>query len=344
MQGLLTQLPVWVLFLILPAGFFLLFLLKKALLKILIRWSAKSENQWDDLVVHALNYPMTLVLLAFLIGLLPVLFSWPDRWNELLHLATKLLAILAVALFIQKLLISLHHRYVATRESLKTYSGLLKVVISVGVYAIFLLIFLDTAGISITPLIASLGVGSVAVALALQDTLSNLFSGFYMVVDQPVRVGDYVEIESGQAGSVEAIGWRSVRLRTLAGNVVIVPNSKMAGSLIVNYRLPQPDMAITVPVGVSYNSDLERVERTSIEVGRDVMKGTVGGVPGHEPLVLFKEFGESSLNFNVILRIRTVEEKALVVHAFIKKLHQRFQKEGIVIPYPTQTIHLKQEP
>ncbi len=142
-----------------------------------------------------IKVPLSLLVLAILIGSVPSFFSLPDRWIQISALCAKLLVVVALAILAHRLLMLLHGRYIDSRGSFKTYSGLSKVLISVGVYSLFLLIFLDTAGISITPLIASLGVGGIAVALALQDTLANLFSGFYMVVDQPIRVGYYIELE-----------------------------------------------------------------------------------------------------------------------------------------------------
>ncbi|MBI2082043.1 MAG: mechanosensitive ion channel [Deltaproteobacteria bacterium] len=337
------DLPQWGSLLIIPAGAVVLFLLKKFIFRLLRKWTERTEGKWDDLIVEALDRPVTLFLLAGVVGLLPPFLSLSDNWQRTIGLLARLLAIFGFALFIQKILLELHRRYVSNHESFKNYSSLIRVFITIGVYALFLLIFLDTAGISITPIIASLGVGSIAIALALQDALANLFSGFYILIDKPVRVGDFVKLESGDCGYVESIGWRGVRIRLLPNNIVVIPNSKLSGSVITNYHYPDKEMAFTVDVGVDYSSSLEKVETVTVEIARDVMKSVTGGIPGFEPVVRFHTFGDSSINFSVALRAREYTDQFLLKHEFIKRLHQRYQKEGISIPFPVRTVYLQKE-
>ncbi len=117
------------------------------------------------------------------------------------------------------------------------------------------LVLLGGLGISITPLLTALGVGGLAVALALQDTLSNFFAGIHLLIEQPVRVGDFIKLESGQEGYVADIGWRTTRIRMLPNNMVILPNSKLTQSILTNYYLPEPRMAVLLPISVSYKAD-----------------------------------------------------------------------------------------
>ncbi|MBI4373890.1 MAG: mechanosensitive ion channel family protein [Deltaproteobacteria bacterium] len=267
------------------------------------------------------------------------------QWSHspLIPFLVKLFAILTAALLVRKFLLVLHARYVETHASLKNYSGLIRVFVSAGTYVLFLLIFLDTAGISITPIIASLGVGGIAVALAFQETLSNLFAGFYMLIDKPIRVGDFVKLESGDSGYVESIGWRCIRIRMLPNNLIIIPNTKLAGSVITNYHYPDKEMAFLVEVGVDYSSSLEKVEAATLEVASDVLKSVSGGVPDFTPMVRFHTFADSSINFTVVLRAREYTDQFLLKHEFIKRLHQRYRKEGIVIPFPVRTVYLQKE-
>jgi small-conductance mechanosensitive channel len=186
-------------------------------------------------------------------------------------------------------------------------------------------------------LLTALGVGGLAVALALQDTLSNLFAGFYLTVARQIRLGDYVKLDTGQEGYVEDIGWRATMIRLLPNNMVIVPNNKISQAIITNYNLPSRDLAVLVEVGVSYDSDLERVERVTIEVGREIMKSVTGGVPDFEPFIRYHTLGEYSINFTVILRAKEFVDQYLVKHQFVKRLVDRYRKEGITIPFPTHT-------
>ena len=206
------------------------------------------------------------------------------------------------------------------------------------VFALGALVILNGLGLSIAPMIAALGVGGIAVALALQEPLANFFAGVFITLAGQIRLGDYVKLDSGQEGYVVDFSWRSTRLRMLANNLVIVPNSKLAQAIVVNHHLPSEDLAVLVEVGVDYASDLAHVERVVTEVGREVMSEVAGGVADFEPFIRFHTFGESSIDFSVILRGREFVDQFLIKHEFVKRLHTRFDREGIVIPFPIRTI------
>jgi small-conductance mechanosensitive channel len=201
-----------------------------------------------------------------------------------------------------------------------------------------LLVVLNGLGLSITPMLTALGVGGLAVALALQEPLANFFAGLFLTLAGQIRVGDYVKLDSGQEGYVIDFGWRSTRLRMLANNLVVVPNSKLSQAIVVNHHLPSQDLAVLVEVGVDYASDLEHVERVVTDVGREVMTSVPGGVAEFEPFIRYHTFGDSSIDFSVILRGREFVDQYLIKHEFIKRLHARFDREGIVIPFPIRTL------
>ena len=200
------------------------------------------------------------------------------------------------------------------------------------------LVILNGLGLSITPMLTALGVGGLAVALALQEPLANFFAGLFITLSGQIRLGDYVKLDSGQEGYVADFSWRSTRLRMLPNNLVVVPNAKLAQAIVINHNLPSHDLAVLVEVGVDYASDLAHVERVVSEVGRDVMAGVPGGVAGFEPFIRYHTFGESSIDFTVILRAKEFVDQYLVKHEFIKRLHARFTQEGIVIPFPIRTL------
>jgi small-conductance mechanosensitive channel len=202
------------------------------------------------------------------------------------------------------------------------------------------MVFLDSIGISITPLIASLGIGTAAVALALQDTLANLFAGIYMMAERPIQAGHFIQIESSEQGWVERVGWRSTHIRMLNETVVVVPNSKLAGSVITNFSLPADELAITLEIGVDYGSDLEKVEAVTLEVARQVIEIVPGARQEFEPRVRFNSFADSSINFKVWLGAKDYVASLRLRHEFIKHLHARYMREGISIPFPTRTIDL----
>jgi small-conductance mechanosensitive channel len=201
-----------------------------------------------------------------------------------------------------------------------------------------LLVILNALGVSITPMLTALGVGGLAVALALQEPLANFFAGLFITLAGQIRVGDYVKLDSGQEGYVVDFSWRSTRLRMLANSLIVVPNAKLAQAIVVNHHLPSRDLAVLIDVGVDYASDLRHVERVVVEVGGDVMREVTGAVPEFEPFIRYHTFGESSVDFTVILRAREFVDQYLIKHEFVKRLHARFNAEGIVIPFPIRTI------
>ena len=206
-----------------------------------------------------------------------------------------------------------------------------------------LLVLMGTLGISITPIIASLGITSLAVALALQPTLENFFSGVQLVIDKPIRVGDFIELESGDQGFVEKIGWRSTWVKMLPNNMIIIPNSQLSKSRIINYFYPEKELSVAVEVGVHYGSDLEKVEQVTLDVARQVLKSHKWGVADYDTFVVFHTFDQSSINFTVMLRAKEYFNRFWVKSAFIKALHTRYAEEGIVIPYPIRAINKSQE-
>lgn len=204
-----------------------------------------------------------------------------------------------------------------------------------------LMIVLDNLGISLTAVWTTLGVGSLAVALSLQDTLANFFAGFYLQLDRPIRPGDYIRLDGGQEGFVERISWRSTRLRTLPNNIVVIPNTKLAQAILTNFSLPEPRLSLLLPVSVSYDADPDQVERVLVEEAR----AAVGQVPGllaqPEPFVRFiPGFGDSALQFTLICQVASFTDQYLVQHELRKRILARFRREGLAIPFPQHDVHL----
>ncbi len=204
------------------------------------------------------------------------------------------------------------------------------------------LVVLQALDIPITPLLTGLGVGGLAVGLALQDTLANLFAGIQLLLSKQVRVGDFIRLSSGEEGFVTDITWRYTTIRQLPNNYTIVPNAKLSSAVTSNFTMPDPEQSVVVQVGVSYDSDLEMVERVTIEVAREIQRTVDGAVQTHEPFTRYHTFGDSSINFSVILRGREYTAQYLIKHEFIKALHARYKKEGIEIPFPIRTVYMKQ--
>ncbi len=231
--------------------------------------------------------------------------------------------------------------YARKAEEVLPSTSILVNIVQIIVYMLGGLIILQSNGVSITPILTALGVGGLAIALALQETLANLFSGIYILLSRQFRVGDYIKLSTGEEGQVMDITWRSTVIKALANNVIILPNQKIASATITNYFMPDKEMGILVAVGVGYDSDLEHVERVTVEVAREVLRDIDGGVEDFEPVVRFHTFGDFSINFNVVLRVKEFTDQYLIKHDFVKRLHNRYRQEGIEIPYPIRTVHVR---
>lgn len=220
-------------------------------------------------------------------------------------------------------------------------ASLLSNLAKIIVFILGTLIVLQTLGISITPILAALGIGGFAVALAFQDTLSNLFSGLYLIISGQVRTGDYIKLQTGEEGYVRDITWRNTVIKELPNNLIVVPNTKLATAIFTNYHLPAKEINLPIQVGVSYDSDLEYVEKVTVEVAKEVMQEIASDIVDFEPFITYQAFGEYSIQFKVFIRVKEFQDQRLARHKFIKKLHRRYQQEGIIIPLAVTEVFIK---
>jgi small-conductance mechanosensitive channel len=308
------------------------------------RKSEQTHHTFDDILASVLTTPLILFFLglglSFYLDAIPDL---PKKWVKYSDAIVILLFVLAGYLFVDRLMMEILRRYSKKVDLISSSAGVIKTLYRAIILGFVVLIVLDRLKITITPFLASLGIGGLVVALALQDTLSNFFSGIYIFFDKPIQIGDYIMLESGQEGYVTHIGWRNTRIRMLPNNIVIVPNAKLVSNQITNFYLPGPELAVLVQVGVSYQSDLEKVERVTVEVAKEVLREVEGGVKEFNPFIRYHTFSDFSINFTVILRAKEYVNKYLITHEFIKRLHRRYQLEGIEIPFPIRTVYMRSE-
>ncbi len=195
-----------------------------------------------------------------------------------------------------------------------------------------LLVILQTLGVSITPMITALGVGGLAVALALQDTLANLFGGLHILLSRQVHTGDFVRLDGGHEGYVQDVTWRYTSILQNGSDLVVVPNAKLAAAITTN--LTRPDTRVAVPVGVciTYAADPDQAERVAAAVAREVLQEVDGAVPEFTPVILFQKLGVATIQFTAMLQARDIGAQGRVKHEFIKRLLVRFRQEGIELP------------
>ncbi|HUF47177.1 MAG TPA: mechanosensitive ion channel family protein [Vicinamibacterales bacterium] len=308
----------------------------------LVTLATRTTGPWDDIVVAELRRRVP--YWSLLVGVWYALRHWDLAADtQLLALqALTVLAGLSISWTAATIVSRLVRAYSSEVSTAVPVTGLTQNVARIVVMMLGGLIVLNEVGVSVTPLLTVLGVGGLAVGLALQDPLSNLFSGLVISLSGQIRVGDFIELEDGRQGHVVDFDWRSTRLHLLQNNVVIVPNNRLAQAIVTNYNLPEAEMSVIVQAGVDYASDLAHVERVTLDVARTVLREVEGGVPTFEPVVRFHTYAESSVNFLVVLRGQKFIDQGLLRHELLKRLHVRYAEEGINIPFPVRTLTARQ--
>ncbi len=299
----------------------------------------RTASDWDDAIIDALRGPLVVWFAGAGLYLAAEVATIPADAETISQHLLVVLIIGSITWTLARFAGTLIRRSMGVSGQVPSAS-LIENLVRVSIVLVGVLVALQSLGISVTPIITALGVGGLAVALALQDTLANFFAGIQILAAGKIRTGDFVQLESGERGFVQDITWRSTTIRQLPNLLTIVPNSKLSTAIVTNCSLPDAESAVLVNVGVSYGSDLTQVERVTNEVARGVMREIEGGVVTFEPFIRYNEFGDSSINFTVILRGQEFTSQFLVKHEFIKRLHARYATEGIEIPFPQRVVHL----
>lgn len=321
-----------------------LLIARKVVFGLLHKWSERTDTNADDMIIKAVTVPSIYWTVALGLYIAIEISDIPRAYSFYLTRSIHLILVLSITVTIANLTGQLFRDYVQKTGIPIPATGLANGLIKGFIIAIGVLVMLGMLGISITPILTALGVGGLAVALALQDTLSNLFAGIHILMEKSVRVGDFVKLETGQEGYVEDIGWRTTRIRMLPNNMVIIPNSKLTQSILINYDLPEKRMALLIPIGVSYSSDPEKVERILVEEARKGAEDIPGLLAEPAPFVRFiPGFGESSLDFTLICQVREFVDQYLAQHELRKRIFRRFNEEGIEIPFPHRTVYIREE-
>jgi small-conductance mechanosensitive channel len=314
---------------------------RRLVLKALRAWTSHTGSRAGRVIADALGGPLLIwaAILALHLGLQAS--DLPGRFTE--WGANTLFVLWIVSLTMMGMRIA--------RDSIRFYSsqiaGALPVatltqnLAQIGVVILGALVLLAHFQVSITPMLTALGVGGLAVALAMQDTLSNLFGGFYVAVAGQVRLADYIKLNTGEEGYVTDIGWRSTTIRSLGNSLIIVPNAKLAQAIVTNYDLPEKRLSATVEVRVSYDCDADRIERVLLDVAARGTREIPGMLSDPAPSVTFDPgFGDSALGLTLNYQVAEFASQFSVRHELRKRIFRRFREEGIRIPFPARAVYV----
>ena len=335
-----TKYAIEVLLLILAAG-----VVRVIGLRLFRRWATQLNWKHKQSLIVLVERMITPILL---IAVVSACFNLFPLSGKLLTIVNRsfYVAILVVGIYcVARATLILLRQWLEGKEERKSYREPAEFVIRVVFVTFGTMIVLENLGISLTAVWTTLGVGSVAIALALQDTLTNFFAGVYLRLDNPVRFGDYIKLESGEEGFVVERGWRSTRIKALSNNTIVVPNAKLASAIVTNFSLPDPHMSLLIPVSVNLNSDPEEVENILVEEASNALETVPELLRDSAPFVRFiPGFGQSSLDFTLICSVRNYVDQYLVQHELRKRIYKRFRDEGIEFPVPQRNVYVSSNP
>ncbi|MEN6443055.1 MAG: mechanosensitive ion channel domain-containing protein [Methanoregula sp.] len=308
----------------------------------------KTETELDNIILNAVGTPLVVAIIAVSIyialtryDIVPAYLSWLIT-DHLINAVFIILGAWITSVFSYNLI----HTYansIAEKTKTDLDDRLIPILEAIAKYLIWfvaLLLILAEFQIDITPLLAGAGIAGIALALAAQDILGNFFSGAIIAVDKPFRIGDRVQIDT-HFGDVISIGPRSTRIKTLDNLFVTVPNSKITTSIIINYAMPDVRMKVRIPFSVAYGSNMKKVKELLLSIAREAAEKTPWVLTDPVPAVYFLEFGESSLNGQLILWTNNYDNSWDVKDFMNDRIAQRFTEENIEIPFRQVDVRLR---
>jgi len=307
---------------------------------LLNRWLKRFHPNYRrlaDVVGRLVTPALAIAVVAAAFNLFPLSDKLLVVLNRLFYITILVLGIYCVA----KVTMAFLDQWIERDESRKSLRDPAEFAVRV-LFAMFgTMILLENLGISLTSVWTTLGVGSVAVALALQDTLSNFFAGVYLRLDRPIAIGDYIKLQSGEEGYVAERGWRSTRIQSLANHIIVIPNSKLATTILTNFSLPTTRMGLSIPISVNLESDPQRVEQILVEEAAQAA-GKIPGLPADAaPSAQFiPGFGPNSLDFTLNCTVASYVDQYSVQHELRKRILQRLRAEKIEFPVPQRDVHV----
>ncbi len=309
-----------------------LFIARGITVHLLKKWMLRCETGVNGVILKSLRVPSIYWCIAIGLYIAIELSELPRKYVLIVDRTIYILIVFSATIALANLAVRAFENYARRSDISIPATGILFGVFRATIVIAGILVILNILGVSIAPLLTALGVGGLAVALALKDTLSNLFAGLHIIASKQVRPGDYIKLNSGEEGIVTDITWRSTTITSSANNIIIVPNAHVASATITNYELPDRQMSVGVQVTAPNGEDLDRIEAITCEVAREVMNQAPGAVAGEEPSVRFHTFADNGVGFSVNIRIMDSGSLPVVRHHLIKALHRRYAEEGIAIP------------
>ncbi len=307
----------------------------------------KTETKLDDIILNALGKPLYILILVagiyYAIHQTPYLVELMNQKDADYQYRKFILTIFGtwvVATLAKNIVKEYGYELASKTESVMDdrLVALADMSVKYIIWLIGIMIALKVIGYEITPLLTGMGIAGLALALAAQNVLTNVFGGVAITLDQLYKVGDRVEF-GGVYGDICEIRPRYTKIKTLNNTIITVPNSKVINDNIINYAIPDTTVRVKIPVSVAYGTDPKKVDAILL----DIAGKTPLVLNGPKPLVRFTEYAASSQNFEVLVWIRHYDDRHPVVDWILREMFVRFKEEGIEIPFNQMDIHVKKD-
>jgi len=320
------------------------FLVRAVMSRWMRRWAAETATSMDDRILAAVGHPLFYIILVYGLDYAVSRLPFDNRLVQALRGLIFIVGIVVVTIIVYRVFMAFIDWYGeklrkkrSTANLVREFIPLIKRVTSILIFTLAVIVILKHFNYNAWSLLTAMGVGSLAIGLAAKETLTNMISGFSIMIDRPFHPGDRIELASGEIGDVQQIGLRSTRIKTFDNTILVVPNTALVNASLVNYCYPDFKVKVRIKVGVAYGSDIEKAKRIMLEITKEVP--TILQDP--PPSVYFTEFGDFSLNLLMIFWVVEYTEILAAKDRVNSMIHERFAEEGIEIPFPIQTVFLK---
>ena len=326
---------------LLASGIILGWILRKWLFPALIKIANKTKQNADNLILKSFKKWIIVLIVALgayiginRIPLTPKYHEWIDKSFVIFY-------IICATLMLSEIVLGMLRFKTSETDSALPSSSIISKIAKAIIYGLGLVLILQSVGISVAPILTAMGVGGLAVALALQDTLSNLFAGLQILAAGKINQNDFIRLDNGQEGFVQDISWRITTIKNAANQIIIVPNAKLSNMIATNMLLEKKIFPISIDISIDRGNKLKKVEEITKEIVIETLNEIKGGIMPEEPAVRFIRFGNNSIDLKVSMQVQEHVQQAEATHIFIMKMHERFMKEGIQLATPVslpQTI------
>ena len=319
------------------------FLLERRLKK--FRANLKPDSllgQYSSLLKSFEGSITTLSIVGTIALMLPMINLSPT-FNVLIEKILIVVALTIATLVTSRLAVNAIELYSRRNEATVPLTSLFEYLTKVLIFSIGFLIIIQSIGIEITALITAFGVGSLSIGLAFQNTLSNLISGVNIIISRKIRPGDYIKLKDGEEGYVVDVELKYTVIKNIYNNIIVIPNSDLIDASFQNFTLEESWMLLPIRIGISYDSDLEKVEQVTLNTAQKILQEIEEATNNieeetnnFEPFLRYEKFDYYAITFIVFLRINEYFDRFLITHQFMKEIHKNYLQENIKMAFPLQ--------